>query len=228
MGRVNIEASLACADFRNLSADISQLVEAGIDYLHIDIMDGNFVPNFALNFDIMLLARALCAIPMDCHLMVADPERYVERAISSGAEFVSIHFEATHHAQRILQLIRDAGGRPGIALNPSTPLTVLEYILDDVDLITVMTVNPGFAGQKLVPAMLRKIANVRDLLRSKGRTDIEIQVDGNVSFQHIPAMLSAGATMLVCGTSSIFDKRYDIRRATEAVRELVQGKESRI
>jgi ribulose-phosphate 3-epimerase len=220
---VKIEASLACANLKNLEADIQQLNAAGVDFLHIDIMDGKFVPNFALNFGIMRTARELCGIPQECHLMVVEPERYIDRTVASGAEYVAIHFEATYHVQRALQQIRDAGAKSGIVLNPATQLTNLEYILDDIDMVTVMTVNPGFVGQKLIPAMLRKIKDVSELLRSTGHDHVEIQVDGNVSFQHIPAMVASGATMLVGGTSSIFHKDYSIGEAIAAVREIVKG-----
>ena len=223
---VKIEASLACANIKNLQADIEQLSAAGIDYLHIDIMDGKFVPNFALDFGIMRAARELCSIPQECHLMVVEPERYIDRTVAAGAEYVAIHVEATYHVQRALQRIRDAGAKSGIALNPATPLTNLEYILDDIDMVTVMTVNPGFVGQTLIPAMLRKIKDVRALLSSTGHENIEIQVDGNVSFQHIPAMVAAGATMLVGGTSSIFHKDYSIGHAIATVREIVKGVEA--
>jgi ribulose-phosphate 3-epimerase len=223
---VKIEASLACANFRNLEADIEQLSVGKIDFLHIDIMDGKFVPNFALDFGIMQTAKNLCGIPQECHLMVLEPERYIETTVASGAEYVSIHFEATYHAQKALQQIRDAGAKSGIVLNPATPLTNLEYILDDIDMVTIMTVNPGFAGQKLIPAMLRKIKGTTELLRSTGHDNVEIQVDGNVSFEHIPAMVAAGATMLVGGTSSVFHKNYSIPEAIAAVREIVKGVEA--
>jgi len=223
---VKLEASLACANFRNLEADIEQLKAGGIDYLHIDIMDGRFVPNFALDFGIMETARSLCDIPQECHLMVLEPERYIEKTVAAGAEYVAIHYEATYHVQRALQQIRDAGAKSGLVLNPATPLTNLEYILDDIDMITIMTVNPGFVGQKLIPAMLRKIRDTRELLTSSGYDHIEIQVDGNVSFQHIPAMVAAGATMLVGGTSSVFHKDYSIGAAIAAARELVRGIEA--
>src|ERR1035441_8590935 len=200
---IKIEASLACANFKNIEADIEQLSAAGIDYLHIDIMDGKFVPNFALDFGIMRAARELCSIPQECHLMVVEPERYIDRTVAAGAEYVSIHGEATYHLQRALQQIRDAGAKSGIALNPATPLTTLEYIMDDIDMVTVMTVNPGFVGQKLILAMIRKIKDVRTLIDSTGHDKVEIQVDGNVSFDNITAMVAAGATMLVGGTSSV-------------------------
>jgi len=225
--RIKLEASLACADFRNLANEIGQLEAAGIDYLHVDIMDGRFVPNFALDFGVMRVAGALSRIPQDCHLMVIEPERYVEKVIDAGARFVTIHAEATFHAQRVLQQIRDCGAKSGIVLNPATPLTGLDYILDDVDMVTVMTVNPGFAGQKLIPAMIRKIGDVDRILKAAGREEIEIQADGNVSFQNIPAMVAAGATMLVGGTSSLFHKDHSISEAAAMVRDAVKGATAR-
>ena len=224
--KVKLEASLACANLKNLEAEIAQLSAAGIDYLHIDIMDGKFVPNFALDFGIMRTARELCNIPQECHLMVVEPERYIDRTVAAGAEYVSIHGEATYHLQRALQQIRDAGAKSGIALNPATPLTTLEYIMDDIDMVTVMTVNPGFVGQKLIPAMIRKIKDVRTLLDSTGHDKVEIQVDGNVSFDNITAMVAAGATMLVGGTSSVFHKNYSIAQAVASVREILKGIEA--
>ena len=216
---IKIEASLACVNFKNIEADIRQLSAAGIDYLHIDIMDGKFVPNFALDFTFMQTVKQLSNIPLDCHLMVEEPERYIDRTAASGATYI----EATRHVQKALQQIRDTGAKSGIALNPATPIINLDYILDDIDMITIMTVNPGFAEQKLIPAMLRKIRDVSALLDARGHDNVDIQVDGNVSFQHIPAMVAAGATMLVGGTSSIFHKDYSIGEAIASVREIVKG-----
>lgn len=223
---VKLEASLACANFKNLEADIEQLSAGEIDFLHVDIMDGKFVPNFALDFGIMQTARELCGIPQLCHLMVIEPERYIDKAVASGAECVTIHFEATYDVQKVLQQIRHAGAKSGIVFNPATPLTNLKYILDDIDVVTVMTVNPGFAGQTLIPAMLRKIEDASALFSSTGHDNIEIEVDGNVSFEHIPAMVAAGASMLVGGTSSVFDKDYSIGEAITALREIVKRAEA--
>lgn len=221
--RVKLEASLACANFAHLEADVRNLEAAGIDYLHIDIMDGRFVPNFCLDFNIMQTVRRFTSLPLECHLMVVEPERYIAQTVAAGAEYVSIHYEAGYHIQRILQEIRKAGAKPAIALCPATPLTALEYILDDFEMLTIMTVNPGFAGQQLIPAMLGKITDARALLDSTGHSHVEIQVDGNVSFEHIPAMVAAGATMLVGGTSSIFHKDYSIQEAVAATRQILKG-----
>lgn len=219
---IRIEASVACANFAALQADLKQLSDGGVDYLHIDIMDGRFVNNFCLDFSLMETIRRICDIPMDVHLMIQEPERYINRAVDAGAQWLTIHFEATHHAQRALQQIREAGARPGIALNPATPPESLHYILDDIDMVTVMTVNPGAVGQRLIPATVKKIGDVRRLLDSTGHENVEIQVDGNVSFANIPAMVAEGATMLVGGTSSIFHKDYSIPDAINAVRKLIE------
>jgi ribulose-phosphate 3-epimerase len=221
--KIKLEASIACANFARLEDDVAQLAAAGVDYLHFDFMDGRFVHNFGLDYGILRTIRQLTTIPLDCHLMVEDPERYVRRTAEAGAQYITVHFEATRHVQRTLQEIRGLGARAAIALNPATPITILEYILDDIDMVTVMMVNPGFAGQTLVPAMLRKVKEVRFFLDERGYKNVEIQVDGNVSFEQIPAMVEAGATMLVGGTSSIFHKSYSIGKAVAAVREIVKG-----
>ncbi|HLJ75856.1 MAG TPA: ribulose-phosphate 3-epimerase [Acidobacteriaceae bacterium] len=224
---IHLGASIACANLARLEADLQQLCSGGIDSLHIDMMDGRFVSNFGLDFTLMETIGRMelmgenGEIPMDCHLMIEEPERYIERAAAAGAQYITIHCEATRHAQKALRQIRETGARAGIALNPATPIQCLDYILDDVDFVTVMTVNPGAAGQRLIPAMLRKIGDVRRMLDESGREDADVQVDGNVSFTHIPAMVEAGATMLVGGTSSVFHKDYSIPEAIQTVRQLV-------
>ena len=220
--KIKIEVSVACADFRNLEKDIKELGECKIDFLHIDIMDGTFVPSFALSFSIMKTLHEMTTIPMECHLMIEKPERYIDIAAKSGAKYISIHAEATHHIQRILSQIRETGVRSGIALNPATPINVLDYILDDLDMIVVMTVNPGFAGQPLIPSTLNKIYEIRKLIDSKGFGNIEIQVDGNVSIDNIPKMIKAGATMLVGGTSSVFRKGHTITDSVRTIKELIR------
>ncbi len=222
---IKLEASVACANLTMLEADLRQLRAAGIDLLHIDIMDGRFVNNFCLDFSMMQAIGRITDTPMDCHLMVEEPERYIDRAIGAGARYVCIHAEATHHVQRTLQQIRQGGAKAGVALNPGTTIHTLEYILDDLDMVTVMTVNPGFAGQALVASALRKIADVRHLLDSTGHDEVEIQVDGNVSFANIPTMVAAGATMLVGGTSSIFHRDHTIANAVNTVRSILQAPE---
>lgn len=220
INRVTLSASLACANFRHLENDIRQLEQCGIEYLHIDIMDGLFVPNFCLDFSIVETVQSMTDIPLDCHLMIQNPERYIEKMASFAPEYISIHSEATHHVQRALKSIRSLNVKAGIALNPATPLTSLNYILEDIDLVVIMTVNPGFSGQQIIPATIRKIAETRKLLDDSGFGNVEIQVDGNVSFSNIPILINAGATMLVGGSSSIFSKDYTIAEAVSNIRKL--------
>ncbi|MDR1201912.1 MAG: ribulose-phosphate 3-epimerase [Tannerellaceae bacterium] len=217
---IKISASLACADLLNLERDIHLLENVGIDLLHIDIMDGVFVPNYCLNIDIMRAIKEITAIPMECHLMINDPERYVERIAGAGCQYLSVHYEATPHIQRVLSLIRRYGMKAGIALNPATSVEVLDYITDDIDMVTLMMINPGFAGQALILSMIRKIADTKRFLDMRGKGFIDILVDGNVSISNIPSMVEAGATILVGGSSSVFRKHYSIEESVTLVKSL--------
>lgn len=220
--KISLLASLACANFKYLENDIRQMEQCGIDYLHVDIMDGLFVPNFALDFSIAETVKGMTNIPLDCHLMIESPERYIEKAASLSPEYISIHAEATHHVQRALKQIRSFNIKAGIALNPATPLDNLNYILEDIDMVLIMTVNPGFAGQQIIPATIRKIEETRRLLDESGYSHVEIQVDGNVSFANIPVLVKAGATMLVGGSSSVFSKEYTIMESVSIIHNLYQ------
>ena len=162
----------------------------------------------------------MTSIPMECHVMVTDPERYVERVAATGSECLSVHYEATPHIHRALTLIRQSGMKAGVALNPSTPINVLDYILDDLDVVTLMMINPGFTGQKMIPSMLRKLKETREFLDGRGKQDMDIIVDGNVSIENIPKMVGAGATVLVGGSSSVFRKGVSIIESVELVRSL--------
>lgn len=217
---ISIGASLACANYRNLEKDIRELEQAGVDTIHFDVMDGHFVPNFALNPDILRMTRELTALPIDVHLMVANPEAYIPVFAKEGCNIITFHQEATPHSQRELMRIRDLGLKSGLALNPATPLSVLEHILADLDVVLIMTVNPGFAGQSLIPATFNKISSLRKELDEQG-SKAEIQVDGNVSFENIPRLVGAGATLLVGGTSSIFRKGLRIAEAVQKTYDLI-------
>lgn len=217
-----LSASLACADWLHLERDLRALEQAGVDWLHIDVMDGLFVPNFALNLDIMRAARRVCALPLDVHLMIERPERYLEHFAEAGAALLVVHQEATPHLQRALAQARALGCKAGVALNPATPLQTLDYVWEDLDLLLVMTVNPGFYGQRLVPATLRKITEARDLLAARGLA-VDIQVDGNVSLENAAAMVRAGANVLVGGTSSLFRRDLTLAESTASLRRVAQS-----
>jgi ribulose-phosphate 3-epimerase len=183
-------------------------------------MDGHFVPNFGLNLDLLKTARRITNLPINVHLMIDNAADYIDAYIDAGCNSLSFHQEPTYHIQRLLQKIKDRGVQAGIALNPATPLSTLEYILSDLDFVLIMTVNPGFAGQALVPATLEKISKLRRMIL-ENKLDIKIQVDGNVSFENIPKMVEAGATMLVGGTSSLFLKKLTISKATQKIYDLL-------
>lgn len=217
---IALGASLMCADYLNLERDIQLLEQNGVDYLHFDVMDGHFVPNFGLNLDLLKKARSITKMPINVHLMIDNAANYIDEYIDAGCNSLSFHQEPTYHIQRLLQKIKDRGVQAGIALNPATSLSTLEYILPDLDFVLILTVNPGFAGQALVPATLEKISKLRKMI-DDSRHNIQIQVDGNVSFENIPKMVKAGATMLVGGTSSLFMKGMAITESTKKVFELI-------
>ena len=176
--------SMMCVDFAEMTDTLRCFEAQGIEYLHVDIMDGEFVSNFTLGTDFCKYLRSHTSIPLDLHLMINRPDNKLSWFGIREGEFVSVHWESTPHIQRTLTMIRDLGGKPMLALNPATPIEVLDYVLDDIDGVLLMTVNPGFAGQKMVPCMPEKIKNTRAYLDSHGREDVCIEVDGNVSFVH--------------------------------------------
>ena len=213
-----IAASLMCVDFADIRGSIKKLEQAKIEYLHIDIMDGRFVPNFTLGPDFVRNIRRMSDIPCDIHLMVCEPERHISIFEPRIGDIISVHAEATCHLQRTLQQIKDTGATAAVALNPATPIDALRYVIDDIGVVLVMTVNPGFAGQKLVPATLEKIANVRQLLDGR---DVRIMVDGNVSIENARKMRAAGADIYVAGTSSLFIEGRDLEECAAELRAAI-------
>lgn len=199
-----IAPSMMCVDYARFAETLRIFEDAGVGLLHVDVMDGVFVKNYTLGTDFCRNLRKMASVPLDLHLMITEPEWKISWFDVQPGEWVSVHAEATDHLQRALAAIRSVGGKPVCALNPATPLGVLDYVLDDVDAVLLMTVNPGFAGQKLIPAMLGKIADCRRYLDGRGRPDIRIEVDGNVSFENAVKMRRAGADTFVAGSSSVF------------------------
>lgn len=222
--KVKISPSMMCADFLHLQDELDLFNEIGIEYLHIDIMDGHYVPNFTLGPGFCKMLAENSPIPLDIHLMIENVDRYIPvfaEAASTGS-VITFHPEAEYHPIRQLHLIKSFGVRAGIAIDPSTPLESIKYLLPHSEMICIMTVNPGYSGQKLVPGMIEKIAQIDEYCR-KEQLPVEIEVDGNVSWENIPKMIGAGAETLVAGTSSLYDRSMDRREASRKLRTLAAG-----
>jgi ribulose-phosphate 3-epimerase len=204
MINVKLSPSMMCADLFQLSEIIKKFEEHKIAYLHMDVMDGSFVPNLMLGTDIIRQIRRATSIPLDIHLMIEEPGEKLEWFEPRPGDYVSIHAETTRHLQRVLAKIRALGAKPMVAINPATPISYIEEIFHDVDAVLIMTVNPGYAGQKLVPQTLIKIKRLRSLLDEQGFTNVEIEVDGNITLENALKMREAGANIFVAGTSFLF------------------------
>jgi ribulose-phosphate 3-epimerase len=212
---VQIAPSILSADFANLGAAIAAVERGGADLIHVDIMDGHFVPNLTMGPPVVTSIRKVARIPLDVHLMLQDPDRYIEAFVRAGAAIISVHAEVLPHLHRTIQHIKELGARAGVALNPSTPVGVLEEIAGDVDLVLVMSVNPGFGGQTFIPRSESKIEAVRALLRSRGN-QAPIEVDGGIDASNAARVVAAGASILVAG-NAIFGAP-DPERATRDLR----------
>jgi len=197
---MKIAPSILSADFAALGEAIARVEMAGADLLHVDVMDGHFVPNLSIGPPVIESIRKRTRLPLDVHLMIEEPERWVETYVKAGADYVTVHAEACAHLERALAMIREAGARAGVALNPSTPPEVLQYVLDDLDLVLVMSVNPGFGGQSFIPTAYEKIRRLRAMLADR---PVLVSVDGGVKAENAGLLAQAGATVLVAG-SAIF------------------------
>jgi ribulose-phosphate 3-epimerase len=195
-----IAPSILTADFSILKEELRTLEVGGADYVHVDVMDGNFVPNLTIGPPVVASLKKSTSLPLDCHLMMLEPDRYVEAFAIAGAEIITVHAEASVHLQRTLSKIRSLGKRAGVALNPHTPEEVLRYIIDDIDLILVMSVNPGFGGQSFLPSTFRKLERIAKLI-DESKRDVILEVDGGISDVNAEAIVRAGARMLVTGAA---------------------------
>ncbi len=226
MPLVLIAPSLLSADFANFAQAARQAAEAGAEFLHFDVMDGVFVPNITFGPQTVRALRHHSDAIFDVHLMIVQPERYIEEFAQAGADIITVHAEASTHLQRTLARIRECGARAGVSLNPATPLNAIEYVLPDIDLLLIMTVNPGFGGQEFIPEMLRKIARARAMLDEAG-SDAWLEVDGGINGATTPLVVRAGARVLVAG-SAVFGHPDGVRAGVEELRQAVWEAQERV
>jgi len=200
MRKIAVAPSILAADFARLGEEIAAVTAAGADYIHVDVMDGHFVPNLTIGPAVVKAVRGATDLPFDVHLMISPVDPYIEAFVEAGADILTVHPEAGPHLHRTLQTIKAAGAKAGVSLNPATPVAAVEPVLDDIDLVLVMSVNPGFGGQKFIPSQLAKIEKIRALIDASGR-DIALEVDGGVDPHTAPRAIAAGADMLVAGSA---------------------------
>ncbi len=213
---IKIAPSILSADFAHLAEQIREAEAAGADYIHVDVMDGHFVPNITVGPVVVKALRRITSLPLDVHLMVENPEQFLENFSSAGADIITVHWEACPHIHRLLEKIKRMGKKAGVSINPATPVWVLEEIIGEVDLVLAMTVNPGFGGQKLIPSTLTKVEKLRKMISEKGLAT-EIEVDGGINEETAPAVVRAGARILVAG-AAVFESHWGIREAIQRIR----------
>lgn len=216
MASFKIAPSILSSDFANLASEVAEAEAGGADCIHVDVMDGHFVPNITIGPAVVAALRKTTRLPLDVHLMIEHPDRYLEAFAKAGADILTVHVEAATHLQRTLSTIRQLGAKAGAALNPATPLVMIEDVLDDLDLILVMSVNPGFGGQQFIPNALPKLARCRALIDSHGGT-IALEVDGGIGPETAGKAVAAGATLLVAG-SAIYHAPEGVKAAINAIR----------
>ena len=210
--------SILSADMGNLQKDIEKIVEGGTQYIHVDVMDGMFVPNISFGFPVLKAVRSMTDRVLDVHLMIADPDRYIDEFAEAGADIICVHAEACTHLHRTVQHIKQLGKKAAVALNPGTPVSAIDYVMEDIDMVLVMSVNPGFGGQKFIPSALRKIKEVKEMAQERGITNLDIEVDGGITLDNVLEVKEAGANIFVAG-SAVF--KGDCLENTKAFLELM-------
>jgi ribulose-phosphate 3-epimerase len=204
---LKIAPSILSADFSRLGEEVRAVEAAGADWVHVDVMDGRFVPNITLGPVVVEAVKKVTSLPLDVHLMIVEPEKYVEAFAKAGADVLTVHVEACMHLHRVVQQIRAAGARPAVVLNPATPLAALEDILPDVDMVLLMSVNPGFGGQSFIPQVMDKVRRLKAMVDARG-LDVDIQVDGGIHAGNAREVVAAGANVLVAGNAVFKAKDY--------------------
>jgi len=213
---IKLAPSILSADFARLGEQIDEVARAGADYIHVDVMDGHFVPNITIGAPVVASIRPVTSLPLDVHLMIEHSERYISEFAHAGADIITVHVEACPHLHKTIRLIKELGARAGVSLNPPTPLGAVEEFLPHVDLVLIMSVNPGFGGQSFIPETLPRIANMRKILDDRGLS-AELEVDGGINADNAPDIVKAGANILVVG-NSVFRAKEGISRALRRLR----------
>jgi ribulose-phosphate 3-epimerase len=203
MKEKKISPSLLSADFANLERDIRMLEKGGAHLLHVDVMDGHFVPNLTIGPPVVAAIKKVSTVPLDVHLMIENPGQYIDDYAKAGAAYITVHVEATHHLHRVLQQIKAHGIKAGVSLNPHTPLSTIEYVLQDLDMVLIMSVNPGFGGQSFIPQALDKVRALKKMLQDRNLNQVEIEIDGGIKLDNIKEVSEAGVDIFVSG-SGIF------------------------
>jgi ribulose-phosphate 3-epimerase len=214
---IKLAPSILSADFARLGEQIDEVARAGADYIHVDVMDGHFVPNITIGAPVVAAIRPVTGLPLDVHLMIEHPERYISEFVNAGADIITVHVEACPNLRKTIRVIKELGAKAGVSLNPATLIGAVEEFLPHVDLVLVMSVNPGFGGQSFIPATLPKIANMRKMLDDR-KLSAELEVDGGINADNAPDIVKAGADVLVAG-NSVFRAKEGIRRAMQRLRE---------
>ena len=217
-----LSASLICANMLELGNAVRDIEKSGCDMIHYDVMDGVFVPRYGLLPEALESVKTITRLPVSVHMMTIEPEKYLPAFIDAGADCLVVHAEVCTHLHRTLSLIKDRGKKAGVALNITTPLSVLDYVLDNIDTITLMAINPGIVGHKIIPIVYKKIEELNRMLMRYGKQNILIEIDGGVTFESAPLMLESGADILVCGSSTLFKKEGSVEDSMRDLREILK------